>query len=309
MEVSYILAELFNSVWRSPVFQIVGRFYQFAPIFNNVWESSTAKSYRPVSLLSVVGQVFEKLVNNRIVDHLGKCGLFSDFQFVFRSSQSTADLLTVASDRIASAFNRSVATWAVTLDISKAFDKVWHTGLLCKLKSYRISGQYLALLLLFSVISGFEWFLMGSLHKSILLMLEFLKAPFRLQHMTRAIACACLCTHPKHYRCEKKSMPCLIKKASRCAADHMSKTTTFFIFRFYKIQRSYEKIMCICYLIGSVVKIVLYLYFLYTKDERLQQIKKKHEWWNNCFSYVFTYCLNLKTFASLFFLIQDNFMF
>ena len=83
----------------------------------------------------------------------------------------------------------------------------------------------------------------------------------------------------------------------------------FLFSRFYKIQRSYEKIMCICYFIGSVVKIVLYLYFLYTKDERLQQIKKKHEWWNNCFSYVFTYCLNLKTFASLFFLIQDNFMF
>ena len=37
---------------------------------------STAKNYRPVSLLSVVSKVFEKLVNNRIVDHLEKCGLF-----------------------------------------------------------------------------------------------------------------------------------------------------------------------------------------------------------------------------------------
>ena len=134
----------------------------------------------------------------------------------------------------------------------------------------------MVLLLLFSVISGFEWFLMGSLHNSIQLMLEFLKSLFRLQHMG-AIACACLCTHPKLYRCAKKSTPCLIKKASRCAADHMSKTTTFFIFCFYKIQRSYEKIMCICYFIGSLVKIVLYLHFLYTKEERLQQIKKKHE--------------------------------
>ena len=44
--------------------------------------------------------VFEKLVNNRIVDHLEKCGLFSDFQYGFRSSQSTTDLLTVISDRI-----------------------------------------------------------------------------------------------------------------------------------------------------------------------------------------------------------------
>ena len=36
--------------------------------------------------LSVVSKVLEKLVNNRIVDHLGKCGLFSDFQYGFRSS-------------------------------------------------------------------------------------------------------------------------------------------------------------------------------------------------------------------------------
>ena len=39
-----------------------------------------------------------------------------------------------------------------------------------------------------------------------------------------------------------------------------------------------------CYLIGSVVKIVLYLPFLYTKDNRVQQINKNHDWWNNCFS-------------------------
>ena len=51
-----------------------------------------------------------KLVNNRIVDHLEKCGLFSDFQYGFRSSRSTADLLTFVSDRIARAFNKSGAT-------------------------------------------------------------------------------------------------------------------------------------------------------------------------------------------------------
>ena len=79
-------------------------------IFKNVGERSTARNYHPVSLLSVVSKVFEKLVNNKIVDHLEKCGLFSDFQYGFRSFQSTADLLTVVSDRIARAFNRSGAT-------------------------------------------------------------------------------------------------------------------------------------------------------------------------------------------------------
>ena len=51
----------------------------------------------------MVGKVFEKLVNNRIVDHLEKCGLFSNFQCGFRYSRSTADLLTVLFDRMATA--------------------------------------------------------------------------------------------------------------------------------------------------------------------------------------------------------------
>ena len=72
----------------------------------------------------MVSAVFEKLVNNRIFDHLAKCGLFSDFQYGFRSSQTTADLRTVVSDRIARAFIRSGATRVVALDISKAFDRV-----------------------------------------------------------------------------------------------------------------------------------------------------------------------------------------
>ena len=94
------------------------------PVFKNLGERSTAKNYHPVSLLSVVNKVTEKL-NSRIVDHLEKCGLFSDFRYGFRSSRSTADLLTVVSDRIARVFNnRSETTEAVALDIFMPFDKV-----------------------------------------------------------------------------------------------------------------------------------------------------------------------------------------
>ena len=46
------------------------------PVFKNVGERSTAKNYLLVSLLSVVSKVFEKLVNNRIVDHVEKCDFF-----------------------------------------------------------------------------------------------------------------------------------------------------------------------------------------------------------------------------------------
>ena len=74
------------------------------PEFKNVGERSAAKNYCSFSLFSVVSEVFEELVNNRIVDHQEKYVLFSDFQYGFGSFQSTADLLTVISDRIVRAF-------------------------------------------------------------------------------------------------------------------------------------------------------------------------------------------------------------
>ena len=108
-ELSYILAELCNVCLKESCFPECWKVSLVVPVFRNVGAKSAAKNYCPFSVFSVV-KVFEKLVNNRILDHLEKCCLFSDFQYGFRSSQSTADLLTVVSERVARTFNRSGAT-------------------------------------------------------------------------------------------------------------------------------------------------------------------------------------------------------
>ena len=110
---------------------------------------------------------------------------FSDFQYAFRSSQSISDLLTVMSDRIDRPFNRSGATEAVALDISKA-----GFGILVYFTNSSLMEsqfRYLALFLLFLVINCFEWFWMESLHKNIQLMIEFLKDPFSVLHFSCCI--------------------------------------------------------------------------------------------------------------------------
>ena len=109
-QLSYILTELFNMCLKEFCFPDCWKVSSVVPVFRNVGERSTPKNYRPVSLLSVVSKVSEKFVNNKIVDHLKKCGLFSDFRYGFRLSQSLADQLTVVSDRTARAFKRSGAT-------------------------------------------------------------------------------------------------------------------------------------------------------------------------------------------------------
>ena len=149
-ELFYIIAELVKNCLKESCFPDCWKVSSAVPVFKSIVERSTDQNYHPVSLFSVVSEVPEKLANNRIVDHLEKYGIFSNFQYGFRSSRSAADLLPVVSDRIARiAFNGSRATRAVALDIPKAFDRVWHVVLLHKLKSSGISGE------IFGLISSF----------------------------------------------------------------------------------------------------------------------------------------------------------
>ena len=73
-ERSHILAENFSMCLEESCFPHCWKVSSVVPTFKNVGERSNAKSYCPVSHLSVVNKVFEKLVNDRIVDYLGICG-------------------------------------------------------------------------------------------------------------------------------------------------------------------------------------------------------------------------------------------
>ena len=86
--------------------------------------------------------------------------------------------MIIVSDRNATAFDRSGATRAPALDISKAFNRVWDVGLFHKIKSYGISNQIFGLILSFlsNRLSGCGW----KVYKNVQLILEFLKAPFLL---------------------------------------------------------------------------------------------------------------------------------
>ena len=76
-ELSFIQAKLFNKCLKESCFPDYWEVSLVPPVFKNFSKRSTAKNYHLVTLLSVVSKVFEKLVDNRVVDHLEKCGLFS----------------------------------------------------------------------------------------------------------------------------------------------------------------------------------------------------------------------------------------
>ena len=156
-ELSYILAELFNKCLKESCFPDCWKVSSVVPVFKNVGERSTTKNYCLVSLLSVVGEVFEKLVNNGIVDHLEKCSLLISSMVL-----GLLDQLLI--------FSQLYLIELIGLLTDFGLVELWHliyprhlTGfgmlvLFTNLSLMKFQVRYLALFLLFSVLDNFKWF-------------------------------------------------------------------------------------------------------------------------------------------------------
>ena len=96
-----------------------------------------AESYRRISLLPIFGKIFEKIIFNRIYNFLLEEDLLNPNQSGFRPSDSCINQLLAITHEIYEAFdcNPPQEVRSVFLDLSKAFDKVWHKGWLYELKS------------------------------------------------------------------------------------------------------------------------------------------------------------------------------
>ena len=98
--------------------------------------------------MPICGKIFEKVIFNKIYNFLLEESLLNSNQFGFRPGDSCINQLPAITHEIFEAFdcNPSLDVRSVFLDISKAFDKVWHEGLFYKIKSMGISGELYSLL-------------------------------------------------------------------------------------------------------------------------------------------------------------------
>ena len=115
---------------------------------HNKNDKQLVKNYRPISLLLIFGKISEKIIFNKIYHFLLEERLLNPNQSGFRQSDSCINQLLAITHEIFEAFdcNPTLEVRSVFLDISKAFDKVWHEGLLFKLRSMGISGELYNLL-------------------------------------------------------------------------------------------------------------------------------------------------------------------
>ena len=137
---------IFQNILSSSIFPDLWKLANVTPVFKKE-DKQLIKNYRPISLLPICGKIFEKIAFNNLYSYLNTNNLLTPNQSGFRPGDSTTNQLLFLIDEINLAFNnpKSLEVRAVFLDISKAFDKVWHKGLLFKLNQNGISNKLLSL--------------------------------------------------------------------------------------------------------------------------------------------------------------------
>jgi len=114
------------------------------PIFKKDGKSNPS-NYRSISLLSCVGKVMERVVYKYIYNHIIDNSLLYPYQSGFLQGHSTVYQLIEIDEKVCNNLDNRLSNILIFCDISKAFDRVWHRGLIEKLKSYGISGPLLDL--------------------------------------------------------------------------------------------------------------------------------------------------------------------
>ena len=141
-EISLPLQGLFNFSLRSGKVPRQWKIANVCAIYKKS-DPQDVSNYRPVSLLSVVSKVLERIIHKYIFNHLRSTDFLSIFQSGFIPKDSTVNQLVSIYHSFCLALDEGKEVRAVFCDISKAFDRVWHDGLLFKLRQSGISGPLL----------------------------------------------------------------------------------------------------------------------------------------------------------------------
>ena len=136
------LTKSFNFSLRLHVYPSLWKSANVMPLFKK-GDKSEGGNYRPVSLISCLGKAFERIIFKHVYNHIAEHSLLFEYQSGFLPGHSTVHHLLEVVHQTCTAFENYETSCHVFCDISKAFDRVWHKGLILKLEYYGIIGNLL----------------------------------------------------------------------------------------------------------------------------------------------------------------------
>ena len=137
--VSSPLAKLINKSFETGIFPDICKVAKVVPIFKSETRL-LCNNYRPISLLSNIGKIIEKLMHKRLNFFLEQYNCYYPFQFGFRLNYSTNSTLMSIVENIQTQLDNGEFAAGVFVDLRKAFDTVDHRILIQKLEHYGVRG-------------------------------------------------------------------------------------------------------------------------------------------------------------------------
>lgn len=137
------LLTIYNLIWNNGIFPNQWRHAFVIPIPKPGKDKFNILSYRPISLISTLSKVLEKMINKRLVWFLETNKKFTIQQCGFRKNHSTQDILATLHTDITEAIIRKQHLILIALDIEKAYDMVWKKNVLSSLQKWNITGNML----------------------------------------------------------------------------------------------------------------------------------------------------------------------
>lgn len=128
-----LLTKIFNECLKNGHYPSQWKTARAIPVHKTGKDPNDKKSYRPISLLTIFAKLIDKIINAKLTQHNEDNNIIPDNQFGFRRRHSTAHGLLFLYKNARAALDNKKSTGILSFDIEKAFDRVWHSGLLYKM--------------------------------------------------------------------------------------------------------------------------------------------------------------------------------